>query len=119
MGIDSGNMDERRNVPRYNATLSARICLPGQDPMLVKVLTLAVKGCAIKGMGIPEVGKPCELVIQWQGREIPLGSQVAWKTREGMAGLRFVSVGEQDVEVLRELCSTLRLQPLAPMRTDD
>jgi hypothetical protein len=39
---------------------------------------------------------------------------VAWKNAQGLAGLRFLDVDQNSSEVLRELCSSLRLQPLIP-----
>jgi len=42
------------------------------------------------------------------------GAQVAWKNAQGLAGLRFLDMDQNSSEVLRELCSSLRLQPLVP-----
>jgi hypothetical protein len=112
-------MKERRQAPRYTSDLTALVSVPGKDAVLVKVITLAVRGCALTGIGIPDVGRNCELSIQWQGNTIHLGAQVAWKTPQALAGLKFVSVSDQDLALVRQLCSTLRLQPLIPGMTED
>jgi hypothetical protein len=113
-------MSERRQVPRYIADISAvltRHDTGAESEVAVEVLS--VQGCCVKGAGIPEAGRKCRVAIRWQGQEIRAEAQVAWKNTKGLAGLRFLNMDQASSETLRELCATLRLQPLAPISTDE
>jgi hypothetical protein len=113
-------MRERRQVPRYIADVSALLTHHETGSASeVAVEVLSVQGCCVKGAGIPEMGRKCRLTIRWQGEEIRTEAQVAWKNAKGVAGLRFLNMDQKSSETLRELCATLRLQPLAPMSTDE
>jgi len=108
-------MDERRRVPRYFADLSATLePQPSGASHPVQIEVLSVQGCCLRGENIPESGRKCRLTLHWHGEEICTGAQVAWKNAQGLAGLRFLDVDQNSSEVLRELCSSLRLQPLVP-----
>jgi hypothetical protein len=113
-------MSERRQVPRYIADISAVLTRhdTGSESE-VNVEILSVQGCCVKGSGIPEAGRKCRLSIRWRGEEIRSEAQVAWKDAKGLAGLRFLNMDQESSETLRELCATLRLQPLAPISTDE
>ncbi len=80
----------------------------------VQVEVLSVQGCCLRGSDLPEPGKKCLLSMNWKNREIRAEGQVAWKNSLGLAGLKFHNIDEPSREVLRDLCATLRLQPLTP-----
>ena len=108
-------MDERRRVPRYFADLSATLePQPSGASHPVQIEVLSVQGCCLRGENVPESGRKCLLTLHWRGEVICAGAQVAWKNSQGLAGLRFLDVDQNSSEVLRELCSSLRLQPLIP-----
>jgi hypothetical protein len=113
-------MIERRQVPRYLAEVSAvltRHDTSSQSEVAVEVLS--VQGCCVKGAGVPEAGRKCHVAVRWQGDEIRTEAQVVWKDARGLAGLRFLNMDRESSEALRELCATLRVQPLAPMPADE
>jgi hypothetical protein len=113
-------MKERRQVPRYIADVSAILTHHETGSASeVAVAVLSVQGCCVKGTAIPEMGRKCRLTIRWQGDEIRAEAHVAWKDAKGVAGIRFLNMDQESSETLRELCATLRLQPLAPMSTDE
>lgn len=85
----------------------------------VTVVVLSVQGCCVQGAGVPEVGKKCQLTLDWQGDEIRTEALVVWKGLKGEAGLRFSSMDRQSTETLRALLATLMLQPLTPLRSDE
>ncbi len=41
-----------------------------------------------------------------------------WKNAKGGIGLRFLSMGEPDLKLLRKLCSELLIQPLTVLPKD-
>ena len=113
-------MPERRQVPRYLTETRGQLTQPGNpDVVSVTVVTISVQGCCVKGGGLPNIGSQCLLTIPWQGRQIRAHGKVAWKQPNGLAGLRFESVDQESADNLRGLCTTLRIQPLAPMSLDD
>lgn len=113
-------MRERRQVPRYLANVSAAISQPGGGPASdVTVVVLSVQGCCIQGMGAPEVGKKCRLTLAWQAEKIRAEALVVWKDAKGRAGLRFLPMDQQSSETLRELCATLRLQPMSMLPPEE
>lgn len=113
-------MNERRQGPRYIADISALLTHHETgSASAVAVEVLSVQGCCMKGTAIPEAGRKCRRTIRWQGEEIRTEAQVAWKDAKGVAGLRFLTMDQESSETLRELCATLRLQPLARMSTDE
>ena len=113
-------MEDRRKVPRYHAEISAVLSQPGSESVTaVMVDVLSVQGCCVRGTGLPEAGRKCWLTLQWQGEEIRTEAQVAWKTIQGLAGLKFLSMDQASSETLRELCATLQLQPMPPPRLED
>jgi hypothetical protein len=113
-------MRERRQVPRYLAEVSAVVYPPGSAAgSSVTVVVLSVQGCCVQGTGVPEVGKKCQLALEWQGEHIRAEAEVVWKGLKAQAGLRFLSMDQESSENLRELCATLRLQPMVPMPADE
>jgi hypothetical protein len=108
-------MDDRRRVPRYFANLTAVLThqVSGvSEPVQVEVLS--VQGCCVRGKPVPEVGRKCRLTMHWQTGEIRTEAEVAWKDAQGLSGLRFLGMDQESSEALRELCATLRLQPMTP-----
>ena len=113
-------MGERRQVPRYLAEVSAVVFPPGGGSgSSVTVVVLSVQGCCVQGAGVPEVGKKCQVNLDWQGEEIQTEATVVWKGLKGQTGLRFLSMDQQSSETLRALCATLRLQPMGPMALEE
>lgn len=112
-------MGERRQVPRYVAEVSA-VVYPagGAAGSNVTVVVLSVQGCCVQGAGVPEIGKKCDLSLNWEGEEIRTEALVVWKGLKAESGLRFLSMDQQSSETLRALCATLRLQPMGPTSAD-
>lgn len=106
-------MDERRRVPRYVFGGSAQLGLPPNGPSSrIKILKISMGGCSAEGTSIPEVGQTCELVFKWQNEKFRGEVEVTSMSSTGEAGLKFLSMDEGRVELLRRLFSTLRLDPL-------
>lgn len=78
----------------------------------VTISNISVEGCCTEGSNSPNPGEDCSLRIEWRGHAIHAQTKVVWKTKTGMAGHHFTQIGEQDLDFLRELCSTLDLMPL-------
>ena len=107
---------ERRKVPRYVSELPASISSPatgaGTD---VALITLSVLGGCLEGSALPEAGQPCELTTEWEGRSLKIQGQVVWKSPRGQAGIVFI-IPDKDVEkLLRQVLSSMRLKPMAPI----
>ena len=114
--LHSQPMGERRQVPRYLLGVAAKLSQPvGGAVSNVTVVTLGIHGCSIEGSGAPAIGQRCALRIEWRGAEIRAEAEVTWKTKDARVGFRFLSLKEESQKLLRELCATLRLQPLAPL----
>ena len=112
-------MGERRKVPRYLAEVSAQISHTQTDSgSKVIVEILSVQGACVRGSDIPEAGRKCRLTLEWQNERIQAEAEVAWKSHQGLAGLKFLSLDEQSSATLRELLATMRLQPLIPGKAD-
>lgn len=108
-------MRERRQVPRYVCELKGQLVRPdslsGPD---VKVSTLSVKGACIEGGPPLELGQICGLKVEWSNKSLRAEGEVAWTDDRGRAGLKFLPLGEETQILLKELCSTLKLQPIQP-----
>ncbi len=108
-------MRERRQVPRYISDLKAQLAEGGSASAAgVKVVTLSIKGACVEGAGRPKRGQKCELKIDWNNQSLRLDAEVMWKDDKDRSGLKFLSVELDFQTVLREICSTLKLQPLQP-----
>lgn len=113
-------MRERRQVPRYLLEVSAVVYPPGSGTgSNVTVVVLSVQGCCVQGAGVPEIGKKCQLTLEWQGEQIQTEAEVVWKALKAQAGLRFRSMDQESSENLRALCATLHLQPMSPAPADE
>ena len=107
---------ERRRVPRYVSELRAGITNPATGATAkVKLLTLSVLGGCLEGKGLPESGEKCELNTEWNGQPLRLPADVVWKSKGERVGLKFASLDPATEQLLRQVCSNLRLQPFAPL----
>jgi len=113
-------MSERRQVPRYLAEISAVVYPAGSvSGSNVTIVVLSVQGCCVQGAGVPEVGKKCQITLEWEGAEIRTEAQVVWKGLKAQSGLRFLPLDQESSENLRALCATLRLQPMGPTSVEE
>lgn len=107
-------MRERRQVPRYKFNGPGRLMLPsGESP--AAFTTLSVRGCRVRGAGVPAIGEKCRLAFEWEGRQFQDEVEVKWKKPNGEAGLSFASLEEANLELIRRICATLQLEPLNPL----
>jgi PilZ domain-containing protein len=112
-------MLERRQVPRYQLIAEAKLSVPASGNVLpVSLKVISTRGCALEGGALPAEGIQCELQLDWHGREIRLPAKVAWKNTDGRTGLEFQDVPENQLKLLREMCATLWLHPIVPLRPE-
>ncbi len=105
-------MEGRIPVPRYlfggHAQLSqAR----GAISVDVTVPNISTNGCRVTGLGPLAAGEVCELTILREGREFRCEVIVRWKNRNGDGGLEFLHMDETGLAFLRDLFTTLQLEP--------
>ncbi len=106
---------ERRRVPRYVSELPAYVSNPATGATLKVILvTLSVLGGCLDGSGLPEPGRKCDLITEWEGKPLLIEGEIVWKGKE-QVGLKFAPVDEKADKMLRQICGNLRLQPLAPL----
>ncbi len=111
----AGKKNERRRVPRYLGELHAQLTDPASgETWSVTLVTISVLGGCMEGKTFPNVGAQCFLIAEWEGKRLTLQGDVVWKSK-GQAGLKFHPVDEGPDKLLRQICASLRLQPLAPM----
>jgi PilZ domain len=109
-------MRERRQVPRYQYRALGRLILPTGEPLSeLNFTTLSVRGCCVKGSSIPVVGLKCQLAFEWEGRQFQSEVKIMWKKANGEAGLTFTSLDEENLMLIRRVCATLHLEPMAPL----
>ncbi len=107
---------ERRKVPRYVSELRAHISSASlEGNRNVRVVTLSVLGGCIEGRETPEPGARFELNTEWNGKPLKVSADVVWKNPQGRVGMKFAAVDPAAERLVREICSNLRLQPLAPV----
>jgi PilZ domain-containing protein len=112
-------MQERRQVPRYQLASEAKLIVPASGNILpVSVKVISTRGCALVGEALPAEGVKCELQLDWHASGIRLPAKVLWKNTDGRTGLEFLDVPENQLMLLRELCASLWLQPIVPLRPD-
>lgn len=109
-------MRERRKVPRYVCNLKGELAGPGNSSgSNIEILTLSIKGSCVQGVSALKRGQKCVLKIKWESKALQAEGKVAWiDIDKGQAGLQFLSLGEDAQSFLKELCSTLKLQPIQP-----
>lgn len=109
-------MAERRQVPRYLFSGPAQLSQASSGLFsTINLKTISVSGCKAEGEGIPTPGQKCELRLDWEGKQFQAPVEVMWKNGKGEVGLKFLSVDEQNLKMLRNLCSGLLIEPLAPL----
>ena len=102
-------------MPRYVSEMRARVsAATGEESFRVRLITLSILGCCLEGEVLPEPSANCELSTDWEGKMLQLSGEVKWK-KGNQAGIRFLSPDDAAVRLLRNICSSLRLQPLAPL----
>ena len=108
-------MRERRQVPRYRFNSPGKL-LSSSNQTLAEITftTLSVRGCRVRGSNVPAVGQKYILAFDWEGREFQSEVEVKWKKPDGHAGLWFLEIDEANLELIRRICATLHLEPLAP-----
>jgi hypothetical protein len=106
-------MKNRRQVPRYLFGVKAHLSQAATGVASeVIVVNISVSGCCAESPITPKVEETCDVKIEWRGGEIRAQAKVLWKSKEGRAGLRFLTIDQESQDRLRELCATLRLAPL-------
>ena len=109
-------MSERRVVPRYLFEGPAFVALGPDGPNLkITLQIISLKGCGAFGEAVPAKGEKCKLRFEWRGREFLTEAEVVWRKTKGEAGMRFLTLDEETLNQLRQLCATLPLEPLAPL----
>jgi len=107
---------ERRKVPRYVSELEVHLSSPAKGASSdVTLITLSVLGGCLKGSALPEAGQPCELTTEWEGRQLKLQGNVVWKSKEDQVGITFELTDKDAEKLLRQICSNLRIQPMAAL----
>ena len=105
-------MDRRIPVPRYIFGGPAQLSQArGAVNTAVSVRNISTHGCCVRGLGLESEGDICELIIKWQGKEFRCEVSVRWRNERGEGGLEFLHMDETRLAVLRQLFSTLRLEP--------
>ncbi len=108
-------MDDRREVTRYVIDAPARLSESLTGPVVYGTIdSISVRGCRVQCKDIPEAGKKCHVIVQWEDRELRTDAEIVWKTASGEAGLKFSPLDDDQLEFLRQLCATLKMEPLAP-----
>jgi PilZ domain len=111
-GTDSER--SRRTLPRYISELRGGV-LGGTTGKSAEVslVDLSVSGARLEGAALPEAGQTCQLQTEWEGREMVLAGEVAWKTSK-QVGMKFSSLDDETVRQLRRICASLHLSPPGP-----
>ncbi len=111
----------RRQVPRYASEMKAHLNTPAAaSPSNVTIVILSVSGCCLEGENLPAPGTKCELSADWEGKQIRLQGEVVWKANQNQAGVKFLTLREDTVNTIRNICATLRLMPMGrlPLEAD-
>jgi len=108
---------ERRQVPRYSANLNGRLLVEGSTHSVV-VEDLGVFGCSLNYAPPMTPIQECELAIEWEGRHFRTQAMVAWIKAQSKVGLRFHGTDAENQELLRRVCSELRMKPLVRLKDD-
>ncbi len=99
---------ERRREPRVSARIEVRFKDPVDAAKAFRVysLNLSAGGLCLRPARKYAVGESLELSLSVPGRDYNLNAVVAW-SREGVIGVRFEDVNEDDRVALAELVATL------------
>lgn len=105
----------RRQLPRYIIELPGHLSNPATGATSSTTLvSLSLSGGCLEGPGLPGAGQTCELHTEWEGERLVLRGDVVWKAKE-QVGVKFSSLDEEMVKLLRRICANLRLEPRAPL----
>ncbi|MGE5327280.1 MAG: PilZ domain-containing protein [Deltaproteobacteria bacterium] len=104
----------RRTLPRYISELrgDVRDSATGKSAD-VSLVDLSVSGARLEGNVLPDAGQTCQLHTEWEGRDLVLRGEVAWKTRKQI-GMKFSSLDDETMRQLRRICASLHLAPPGP-----
>ena len=106
---------ERRRVPRYVSELRARLSDPATGASSrVRLITLSVLGGCLEGSELPSVGQKYEVSTEWEGKPLRLLAEIVWNRKGAEVGLRFAPLDTETENLLRRVCSNLRIQPMTP-----
>ncbi len=106
---------ERRRVPRYVSQLRARLADPATGTASpVRLITLSVLGGCLEGSGLPAAGQKYEVSTEWEGKPLRLLAEIVWNHKGAQVGLKFAALDQDTENLLRRVCSNLRIQPMAP-----
>jgi hypothetical protein len=106
-------MAERRQVPRYHYHGDADLVIPATGQTIkITLNTLSVQGCRGECTESPAIGQICALSLHWEGKEFQTEAEVMWKNAKSQIGLRFLTMDDVHLKLLRNLCSELQVQPL-------
>lgn len=106
-------MADRRQVPRYYYHGEAELAFPPDGPTLkIALNTLSVLGCRGECKDAPGTGRKCEVHLHWEGKEFQAEAEIMWKNGKNEVGLKFMTMDEAHLKMLRHLCSELQVQPL-------
>ncbi len=112
-------MADRRQVPRYHFNGEAELVFSPEGPTLkIALNTLSVQGCRGECKESPVSNRKCEIHLHWEGKEFQAEAEIKWKNAKGEIGLKFDSLDEAHLKMLRNLCSELQVQPLAAVPQD-
>jgi hypothetical protein len=104
-----------RRLPRYLSELPAHLTNPATGATSsVTLINLSVSGGCLEGGELPEAGQKCELHTEWEGERVLFRGEVVWKSKQ-QVGVKFSSLDEGAENLLRRICSHLRLQPLGAL----
>jgi hypothetical protein len=54
------------------------------------------------------------LKVEWENKSLRAQAEVIWADDQGRAGLKFLPMADDRQALLKELCSSLKLQPIQP-----
>jgi PilZ domain-containing protein len=104
----------RRTLPRYISELRGDVLNSATGKSAdVSLIDLSVSGARLEGAGLPEAGQTCQLQTEWEGRQIVLRGEVAWRSRKQI-GVKFSSLDEETARQLRRICANLHIAPPGP-----
>ncbi|HET7840256.1 MAG TPA: PilZ domain-containing protein [Terriglobia bacterium] len=104
----------RRTLPRYISEMRGDVVNSATGTSAgVSLIDLSVSGARLEGAGLPDAGQACQLQTEWEGRQIVLRGEVAWKSRKQI-GLKFSSLDEETARQLRQICANLHIAPPGP-----
>jgi len=105
-------MHERRRFKRYLFGVPAKLSGPETPaPLHLIVVNIGLNGCSVEGAGGLKVGQKCRLEVEWRSQQMVLDALVVWQDERGFTGFVFSAVEPKSLDQLRELCSTLKVQP--------